>query len=54
MNDEDIIEKLLVTLEGAANMMRGMQLDPSIPAGAKEALKVKMEEIDFITSDLSK
>ena len=40
MNDnEAIIERLLEVIEGAANMMRGMQLDPSVPNAAKEALK---------------
>lgn len=50
MSNKEIIEELLVTLEGAANMMRGMQFDPTISSDAKEALKIKMEEIDLVTA----
>ena len=47
MTSEDI-EELLVTLEGAANMMRGMLFDDSIPRIAKHALRAKIKEIESI------
>jgi hypothetical protein len=34
-------EELLLAIESAANMLRGMTMDPAIPAHAKEALCVK-------------
>ena len=38
--------KLLQLLEGIANMMRGMIIDPSIPAHAKGAMRSRIAEID--------
>lgn len=46
-------ELLVASIEGAANMMRGMQLDPSIPAAAKDAMSTKIKELDSIASDYS-
>jgi len=47
MNDKDeLIEVLSAKLEGAANMMRGMCLDPSIPDHAKSAMRSKIRDID--------
>lgn len=43
-------DRLIEVIEGAANMIRGMQMDPSIPIAAKEAMGVKVKELDLITS----
>lgn len=43
------IEELIVAMEGAANMMRGMLFDPNISSAAKSALKIKAGEIDSLT-----
>lgn len=39
-------EELFGLLETTANMMRGMTLDPAIPAHAKAALAVRIAELD--------
>ena len=50
-DDDDIREHLLESLGSAANMMRGMILDPSIPGHAKQALAEKIEEIDKVVDE---
>ncbi len=44
--EREIIENLLQNLESAANFMRGMTLDSSIPERAKLALESRVENID--------
>lgn len=44
MRDEEI-EKL----EGVANTLRGMSLDPRIPADARAVLMESAQEIDSVT-----
>jgi hypothetical protein len=51
MEDYEKIEVLLEAIEGAANMMRGMQHDSAIPCGAKNALAVKMAELDKLVDE---
>jgi hypothetical protein len=46
MQPENIIEELLVLAESAANLMRGMQFDNSIPIHAKQAMQSKINELD--------
>ncbi len=46
MTDKEVIVELIGCLEGAENMMAGMLLDPTIPLGAKAALREKKEEIE--------
>ena len=41
MNDH-----LLILIENTANMLRGMTLDPAIPAHAKEAMHAQIEELE--------
>lgn len=36
----------LELLESTSNMLRGMTMDPSIPAHAKEAMQVRISEIE--------
>jgi len=48
MNDQDTIEHLLVMCEGTANMLRGMTLDPAIPAHTKDAIWKKIAELECI------
>ncbi len=43
--------ELIEALEGAANMMRGMLMDPAIPQGAKDALQDKINEIEELLDD---
>lgn len=43
---DQIIEDLLVVIEGAANFMRGMSLDPQVPATVKSALNHKISQLD--------
>lgn len=39
-------EELIEMLESTANLMRGMQFDPSIPSHAKDALRNRYEKIE--------
>lgn len=48
----DKVEALERALEGAANFMRGMWLDPALPKHAKEALKYAYEDIDAKLRDI--
>ncbi len=41
-------EELLLAIESAANMLRGMTMDPAIPAHAKEAMRSKYAELEAI------
>lgn len=50
MDKDEIIEELVVEIEGAANFMRGMQLDPALPTHVREALASKIRELDEVTS----
>jgi hypothetical protein len=49
MSEESMVDELVGALEGAANFMRGMQLDPALPQHVKEALSSKIEDIDKLT-----
>lgn len=47
---DEIIEALGAGVQGAANMLRGMTLDPAIPPHAKTAMQNKIQELeDLIT-----
>jgi len=48
MSEESMVDELVEALEGAANFMRGMKLDPSLPQHVKEALDSKINDIDEI------
>ena len=39
-------EALLALLDSTADLLRGMCLDPTIPAHAREALRQRVEEIE--------
>ena len=49
MSEESMVDELVAELEGAANFMRGMQLDPSLPKHVKDALGSKIADIDKVT-----
>jgi hypothetical protein len=53
MSEENMVDELVEELEGAANFMRGMQLDPALPPHVKEALGDKIKDIDKITEEYS-
>jgi len=40
------MEELLQLLEDTANMLRGMTMDPAIPAHAKEAMRSRISELE--------
>jgi hypothetical protein len=42
------MEELLEMLEKTANLLRGMAMDPDIPAHAKTAANKRASEIDLI------
>ena len=44
--EDNTREELLEMLESAANFLRGMTIDPSIPAYAKSAIEERIKEID--------
>ena len=46
-------EKLIQELEGAANFLRGMSLDPRLPESIKQAVLSKVEDLDKITEEAS-
>ena len=46
-------EKLIERLEGVANYLRGVALDPQIPFDVKVSLRSKVEEIDDLAEKLS-
>lgn len=48
MSDADVIEELLIALEGAANFMRGTMFDQRIPIDVRQALTERAEKIDSI------
>lgn len=48
MDSEELKDELLQALEGAANFMRGMTLDPAIPTEQKIALIHKTREIESV------
>ena len=43
--NEETKEELLQALDGAANFMRGMSFDPSVPSEQKQALTDKGKEL---------
>lgn len=43
------IENLLQELEKTANFLRGLALDPAVPAHAKEAIGARTAAIDAVT-----
>lgn len=45
-NTTEVIQDLLETLESTRNFITGVTFDPTIPEGAKIALKSKAEEIE--------
>lgn len=47
-SDADVIEELLVTLESAANFMRGTMFDQRIPLDTRQAMAERAQEIDSI------
>lgn len=46
---EEIIEDLGIALESAANFMRGLMLDSSLPRHIADAVGAKVREIDHLT-----
>ncbi len=46
------MEELIKFLENTANMLRGMSLDQSIPAHAKEAIAAAYKELDAKVEEL--
>lgn len=40
------MDELLQLMEDAANMLRGMTMDPAIPAHAKDAMQSKIAELE--------
>ena len=46
--DENQKEEVLQAIEGAANFMRGVSFDPSVPAHIKEALANKTSELESV------
>lgn len=48
--DDETKEELLQALEGAANFMRGMSFDPSVPSEQKQALTGKAREIEAVVA----
>lgn len=40
------MEELLQLLEKTASMLRGMTMDPAIPAHAKEAMRSRISELE--------
>lgn len=40
------MEELLELMEHTANMLRGMTMDPAIPAHAKEAMRERIAELE--------
>lgn len=51
MSDNEKIEHLLSIIEGTANMLRGMTIDPSINDTVKNAMWMKIEELDTIIKE---
>lgn len=45
------MNELIEMLEQTAYMLRGMTLDPAIPAHAKDAMRVRIEAIDALAAD---
>ncbi len=42
------MEELQQLIEDTANMLRGMTLDPAIPAHAKDVMRSKIVELDAV------
>ena len=40
------MEELLQLMENTANMLRGMTMDPAIPAHAKDAMRRQIAELE--------
>lgn len=40
------VDELLELLESTANMLRGMTMDPAIPAHAKDAMRSRIERLE--------
>ena len=40
------IDDIQILIEGTANMLRGMTLDPSIPFHAKSAMQEKIQKLE--------
>lgn len=40
------MEELLQLMEDTANMLRGMTMDPAIPAHAKDAMRARIAKIE--------
>ena len=51
MKELGLYEELLSAIQGSANLMRGMLLDPTIPDHAKEALRSKIKELEDIIDE---
>ena len=45
-------DEIYELIEGAANMMRGMTLDPAIPQHAKGAMREKIQELEKAMEEL--
>ena len=43
----DEIEDILLLLESTANMLRGMTMDPVIPAHAKDAMRHRIAQLEL-------
>ena len=42
----ELVGELLSLIESTANMLRGMTMDPAIPVHAKEAMRLKITELE--------
>ena len=42
----EAVKELLALAESTANMLRGMTMDPAIPAHAKEAMRLKTTDLE--------
>lgn len=40
------MEELLQLMENTANMLRGMTMDPAVPAHAKDAMRSQIAELE--------
>ena len=53
VDDGNIADNLLASLESTANFMRGMQLDPSMPFHAIDAIRERVALIDELTESVT-
>lgn len=46
------MERAMQLMEDAANMLRGMTMDPTIPGHAKAAMRLKIVALEDLVGDL--